>query len=101
VKNWQKAISTEEKLDIIIQLEKRQHHNVTLAHSSVCAIHYANAIKESAKSGTKVCIETTLQFLYLETGWVRKWGKTKEGGGGAQIIVALPGEHPHHRALIL
>jgi hypothetical protein len=88
VKNWQKAISTEEKLDIIIQLEKHQHHNVTLTHSSICAIHCADAIKESAKSGTKVWIETTFQFLYLGTGGVKKWGKTKEGGGGAQIIVS-------------
>jgi hypothetical protein len=87
VKNWQKTVSSEGKLDIIIQLEKGRH-NVRLAHSSICTVHYnANRIKQSAKSGTKVCIKTTFQFLYLETCGVRKWGKTKEEGG-AQIVVS-------------
>ena len=54
VKNWQKTISTEEKLDIIIQLEKGQHRNVRLTHRSVRTVHYnADGIKESAKSGNK------------------------------------------------
>jgi hypothetical protein len=64
VKNWRRTISTEEKLDIIIQLEKGQHHNGRLARSSIRTVHYnANRIKESAKSGTKVCIKTAFQFL--------------------------------------
>ena len=88
VKYWQKTISTEEKLDNIIQLEKGQCHNVRLTHSSICTIHYnANRIKESAKSGTKISVKTTFQFIYIETCGVRKWGKTKEGGG-AQIVVS-------------
>jgi len=87
VKNWQKTVSTEEKLDII-QLEKGQRHNVRLARSSIHTVHYsADRIKESAKSGTKVCIKTTFQFLYLETCEVRKWGKRKEGAG-TQIVVS-------------
>jgi len=33
------------------------YHNVSLAYSSVCTIHdYADRIKESAKSGTKVFV---------------------------------------------
>jgi hypothetical protein len=88
VKNWQKTISTEEKLDMIFHLEKGQHHNIRLDHSSICTIHYnAIRVKESAKLGTKVGIKTTFQFLYPETCGVRKWGKAKEGGG-AQIVVS-------------
>ena len=62
VKNWQKTISTEEKLDIICQLEKREQtvklrHNVRLIHSSVRTIqNSADRIIESANSGTKLLV---------------------------------------------
>jgi len=80
VQNWQKTISTEEKLDILIQLQRGQHCNVRLAHGSIRTVLYnADGIKESAKSGNKVCIKTVVQFLYLETRRVRKWGKMEEG----------------------
>jgi len=67
VKGRWKTISIEEKLDLIIWLEKVEwivdvYHNVRLAYSSVCTIRdYADRIKESAKPGTKVfvCIKTT------------------------------------------
>ena len=71
VKSQQKTISSEQKLDIINQLEKGQRtvdlcYNVRLANSSVCTVHYnTDRIKESAKSGTKVCIKTTVQFSCL------------------------------------
>jgi len=73
VKNWQKTISTEEKLDIIIQLQRGRHRNVRRAQSSIRTFHYnADGIKESAESGNKFCIKTTVQFLYLEIRGVRK-----------------------------
>jgi hypothetical protein len=62
VKNHQKAISTEEKFDVISQLEKGEQivnmcRNVQLAHSSVRTIgDNAEGNKESAKSGTKVFV---------------------------------------------
>jgi hypothetical protein len=62
VKNWQKTIGIEEKLDIISRLEKRERtvdicHNVGLTHSSVHTIRdNADRIKESVKSRTKVFV---------------------------------------------
>jgi hypothetical protein len=62
VKNWQKTISTEEKLDIICQLEKGEQtvdlrHYVTVTHSSVHSIQdNADRIKETANSGTKLLV---------------------------------------------
>jgi hypothetical protein len=62
VKNRQKTIGTEEKLHIISQLEKGERiadicRNVRLAHSSIHTFHdYTDRIKESAKSGTSVCV---------------------------------------------
>jgi len=62
VKNWQKTISTEEKLDVIRQLEKGYRiidicHNVTFADSRVRAIcANADRITEFAKSGTEVFV---------------------------------------------
>jgi hypothetical protein len=59
VKNWQKTISIDEKLNVISQLETGElivdiFCDVRLAHSSVRTIHdNADRIKESAKSGTK------------------------------------------------
>jgi hypothetical protein len=43
VKNWQKTITTEEKLDVICQLEKGEQtvdlcHYITVIHSSVSTI---------------------------------------------------------------
>jgi hypothetical protein len=55
VKNWQKTIGIEEKLDVITQLEKVEQiadrsHDVILAHSSVHTIHdNADRIKEKCK----------------------------------------------------
>ena len=52
VKNWQKTIGVEEKLDVITQLEKVEQiadrcRGVILAHSSVHTIHdNADGIKE-------------------------------------------------------
>jgi hypothetical protein len=62
VKNWPKAVGTEEKLDVISQVVKGERivdtcRNVRLAHSSVHTIRdNADRIKESAKSGTKVFV---------------------------------------------
>ena len=59
VKNWQK---TEEKLDVISQLEKGElivdlRCNVRLTHSSVHTIRdSAERINASAKSGTKLFV---------------------------------------------
>jgi len=60
VKNWQKTVSIEEKLDIISRLAKGEQvvdicHYVGLTHISTRTVHdNADRIKESAKSGTKV-----------------------------------------------
>ena len=62
VKNQWKTISIEEKLDIMIQLEKVEWivdiwRNVRLIYSSVCRVREnADRITESAKSGTKVFV---------------------------------------------
>ena len=62
VKNWQKTITSEEKLDVICQLEKGEQtvdlcHYVTVIHSSVCTIQdNADRIKERANSGTKLLV---------------------------------------------
>jgi len=55
MKNQQKTISTEEKLDIISQLKQGDQiinicHNVRFAHSSACTIcDSVNRIAESAR----------------------------------------------------
>jgi IS30 family transposase len=60
VKNWQEAISSKEKLDVISWLEKGEWivdicHNVRLTYSSVHTVcDNADRVTESAKSGTKV-----------------------------------------------
>jgi hypothetical protein len=41
----------------------------------------------------------TVRLRYLEICWVRKWGKTKEGGGPQ--LLAMPGDYPPHPACIL
>jgi len=63
MKNWQKTITTEDKLDVISWLVKKINKLLTyaimlrLAHGSVCTIHYnADRIKEDAKSGPKVFV---------------------------------------------
>jgi hypothetical protein len=62
VRNWQKPISTEEKLDVICQLEKGKQtvdlcHYVTVIHSSVRSIQdNADGIKGTANSGTKLLV---------------------------------------------
>jgi hypothetical protein len=62
VKNWQKTVSIEEKLDIISRLAKGEQivdicHNVGLTHISTRTVRdNADRIKESAKSGTKVFV---------------------------------------------
>jgi hypothetical protein len=62
VKNRWKTIGTEEKLDIISQLEKDEQivdicHNVRFAYISMHAIYdNADRITESAKSGTQVFV---------------------------------------------
>jgi len=61
-KNQWKTISTEEKLDIISQLEKDERildicHNVGFTHISMHAIcENADRITENAKSGTQVFV---------------------------------------------
>jgi hypothetical protein len=60
VKNQQKTISTEEKLDVKNWLEKGEQvvdmcHNIRLARSSIHIIcDSGDRIKESAKSRTKI-----------------------------------------------
>jgi len=62
VKNWQKTVSTYEKLDIIRQLEKGEQtvelcHHVRVIHSSVCTIQdNADRIKKRDNSGTKLLV---------------------------------------------
>ena len=57
VKNWQKTVTSEEKLFVISSLEKGEQivdicHNVRFAYSSVHTIREnADRIRESAKSG--------------------------------------------------
>jgi hypothetical protein len=80
VKNWQKTISTEEKLDVISQLEKGERtadicHNVRLIHSNLHTIHdNADRIKESAKPATKVfvCV-ARLPQSYLKEQHQKIW----------------------------
>jgi len=65
VKNWRKVIRIEEQSEVMSWLQEGEwivdiYHNVRLAHSSVCMIRdNAGRIKESAKSGTKLCSKTT------------------------------------------
>jgi hypothetical protein len=60
VKNWQKTISIEEKLDVISRSDKGEgivdiFCNVRLSHISIHMIHNnADRIAEGAKSGTKM-----------------------------------------------
>jgi len=60
VKNAQKTLSIEEKLDVISQLEKGGQivgtcHNVRFAYIRICIIHNnADRVTESAMSGTKM-----------------------------------------------
>jgi hypothetical protein len=62
IKNLQKTISIEEKLNVRSRLEKGEQiddvcRNVRLAHSCLCPIcDNADGIKESARSGTKVFV---------------------------------------------
>jgi len=55
MKNQQKTISTEEKLDVIFQLEEGEQiinicHNVRFAHSSACTVcDNVNRTAESAR----------------------------------------------------
>jgi hypothetical protein len=66
VKNWRETISTEEKLDVISQLEKGEWIveiccNVRFAHVSVCTIHdntdrIANVLNHELKC---LCTKTT------------------------------------------
>jgi len=62
VRNWQKTISTEEKLDIICQLENGKQtvdlcYYVTVIHSSVRSVQdNADRIKGTANSGTKLLV---------------------------------------------
>jgi hypothetical protein len=62
MKNRQKTICTDEKLDIISQSEKGEQifqmcGNVLFAHISVCTIHdNADKITESAQSLNKVFV---------------------------------------------
>jgi hypothetical protein len=62
MKNWQKTIGIEEKIDEISWLVKGERivdicHNVRLANSSIYTIHdNADRIKGNAKSGAKVFV---------------------------------------------
>jgi hypothetical protein len=62
VKNWQKTISIEERLDVVSQLEKGEQigdvcYNVRSTCSSVHTIHdNPDRIIETAKSGNKVFV---------------------------------------------
>ena len=62
----------EDKLDKISWLEKGERIvdiccNVRLAHNNVCTIHANNErIKESAKSGTKVCLCSKTTKVLME-----------------------------------
>jgi len=62
VKNWQKTIGTEEKLNIS-WLEKAEHivdkcHNVLVAHSNIHTVcDNADGIKESDKSGMNMFVK--------------------------------------------
>ena len=62
MQNQPKTLSTEEKLDVISQLEKVNEsvdicRNVRFAHISVHTIHdNVERIREGAKSGTKVFV---------------------------------------------
>jgi len=69
VKNWQKMINTEEKLDVISWLEKGEWivdicYNVRYACSSLYTVcDSADKITESAMSGSKVFITKTTTVL--------------------------------------
>jgi hypothetical protein len=63
MKNRQKTITAEDKLDVICRLVKKMDELLTyaimlrLAHGSECTIHAnADRIKEGAKSGPKVFV---------------------------------------------
>jgi hypothetical protein len=61
VKNQQKTISIEDKLDVISRLENVERivgicHNVRLAHSICTICDNADRINKSTKSGTKVFV---------------------------------------------
>jgi hypothetical protein len=62
VKNWQKTISTDDKLEVLSQLEKGEQtvnicHNVRFNHSNTRTIRDdADTITEKAKSGTNVFV---------------------------------------------
>jgi len=57
VKNWQKAISTEEKLDVISRLKESVQRAAKLSRSGICTISdNADRITENAKSGMKVSV---------------------------------------------
>jgi len=57
VKNWQKAISTEDKLDVINRLKKSEQRTAKLSHSSISTVcDNADRITENAKSGMKVFV---------------------------------------------
>jgi hypothetical protein len=62
VKNWQKTVSIEERLNVVSELEKFERivdtcHNVRFTCSSVHIIRdNAERITRSVKSGTKVCV---------------------------------------------
>ena len=62
VKNRQKTINTEEKLDVISWLQQGEqivdvHHNVWFTHNSIRTfLANGDRIKENAKSGTKVFV---------------------------------------------
>jgi hypothetical protein len=79
VENWQKAISTEERLDVISRLEWGERIvdrrcNVRFAHSSLHTIHdNADRIKESSKSETKVfvCVyHSPIQMNHIKKLWM-------------------------------
>jgi hypothetical protein len=63
VKNWQKTVGIEGKLDIISRLAKSEQtvdmcHNVGPTRISTCTVHdNVDRIKESAKSGTRVFVK--------------------------------------------
>jgi hypothetical protein len=61
VKNQQKSISVEDKLDVISRLENGEwfvgiFHNARLAHSIHTVCDNADRINKSAKSGTKAFV---------------------------------------------
>jgi hypothetical protein len=71
VKNWQKTISIEERLDTISQLEKGEQlvdicHNVRFDHSIICkSCNNADRITESVKLGIK-CLSSKTTIVLSE-----------------------------------